>query len=440
MPEVINNEDFRSRSEIDDLIGRPPGWLLRSGISSVALVAFTLVVMSGFIRYPDKTEAVGILSADQPPIEHYAKTSAVLEAILTEDGGEVKIGDRILFFHNLTNTADLEILKSFLADLSEVELVADYLDLSIPKNLKLGDLQAAYSRLQLNYDAFINDLKQSGVFVRMKTLHQEIKTTAELIAILERDKHYLEREMELVEKDFNRYQSLWKDEVYSDREMEQAKGDYLRFKKQLNAADQNVLQQRLRIHQLETEIQNLTESRTSLIAEHLYRIQEAINGIELAIMQWEETYYLKAEIAGTLSLQVGIVPGAFVNQATPLFTIIPHQKQSNNFVRTQLPSPMLARIEQGSRALIKFDNYPHKEWGMISSYVSHISLIPTPNQEGQMIYELKIALPDQLITTYDKELEYRPHAGVRVDIITEDRSILERIFDQILNLIKNKAL
>ncbi len=440
MPEDLNNEQYRSRSEIDDLIGRPPGWLLRSGISSVALVAFTLMVMSGFIRYPDKTEAIGILSSEYPPIDHYAKTTAVLEKIKVEDGAQVHIGDQLMYLYNLTNPSHLETLKSFLFKFRAVEFLPDYLDIHFPKDLKLGDLQAPYSRLQLNFDAFINDLKQTGVFVRLKTLRQEINTTKELIAILERDKLYQESELILIEKDFKRHHNLWSDGIYSDREMEQAEAELLRFKKQLNAADQNILQQKLRIHQLKSEIQNLMEVRSSLKTEHLFRIEEAINSLEQSILQWEETYYIKTEISGRISLQSGIVTGILISQGMHLFTVIPDLKESENFVQLQLPSQMMAKIEQGSKALIKFDNYPHKEWGMINSYVSQISLVPNPNEDGQMIYDLRVELPKRLITTYGKELEYRPNAGVRIDIITEDRSILERIFDQILNLIKNKPL
>lgn len=74
---------------------------------------------------------------------------------------------------------------------------------------------------------------------------------------------------------------------------------------------------------------------------------------------------------------------------------------------------------------------------MIKGFVSHIALVPSPDQEGQMIYELRIALPEKLVTTYGRKLKYNPFTGVKVEIITENRSILERIFDQILNLINN---
>ena len=439
MPEILNEEQYQSRSEIDDLIGNPPGWLLRSGIGSVALVAVALVAMSGFIRYPDKTEAVGVLSAEFPPIEHFARTAGVVESILFSDGDEVMAGDEVLYIYNLTDKEHLAVLQEFLAEFRNVDFIPDYLELEFPGQLKLGELQAAYSRLQLAFDAFINDLKQSGVFVRLRTLQEEIRTTQSLIAILERDKNYLEEEKKLAEKDYNRYRRLWEEEVYSDREMEQAEAEWIRFRKQLNAVDQNVLQQQLRVHQLESEMQNITEGRTSLIAEHLYRIQDAINSLEQAIREWRETWYVRAETSGKLSMRADVVPGLHLRQGVLVFTIVPELEKSSRFVRLQLPTQMMARIEQGSQALIKFDNYPHKEWGMIRTQVTHISLVPAADQDGILIYELRLDLPEKLITTYGKELEYRPRAGVRVDIITEDRSILERIFNQIFNLIKNQT-
>jgi HlyD family secretion protein len=436
MPENVGNNRNQSQSEIDDLIGIPPNWLIRSGIGSLAVVAVILVSMSGFIQYPDKTEATGILSASQPPIEHFSQTSAIIEKVAVKEGDYISAGDNIIYLHNLTDLDHLDSLRGFIADFRAVSEAMGYLKISFPKDLQLGDLQAEYSRLQLNYEAFLNALMQTGVFTQIRTLRQEIQTTYSLIDILKKDQDYLQSEVSLVQKDHQRNTKLWEQEVNSDRELEQSEAALLRIQKQLNAAGQNVLQQRLRIHQMEAEIQNLNEERSSMIAEYLYKIQEVINSLEQKILIWEEANYIKTEISGILSLPSKINQGILISPGDLVFKVAPIEK-TEYFVKLGLPSSQMAKIEKGTKALIKFDNFPYKEWGMIKSFVSHIDLVPSPDQDGQMIYELRIALPNKLVTTYGRELEYKPFTGVKVEIITEDRSILERIFDQILNLLNN---
>ena len=52
-------------------------------------------------------------------------------------------------------------------------------------------------------------------------------------------------------------------------------------------------------------------------------------------------------------------------------------------------------------------------------------------------YLLEIALPDSLVTTYDKLIPFRQEMQGTANIITEDRRVLERIFDRVNNILKN---
>ena len=52
--EITYESPSGSQTEINDLIGNPPSWLLRSGITMVGIV--TIIVLGGsyFFKYPDK--------------------------------------------------------------------------------------------------------------------------------------------------------------------------------------------------------------------------------------------------------------------------------------------------------------------------------------------------------------------------------------------------
>jgi len=69
----------------------------------------------------------------------------------------------------------------------------------------------------------------------------------------------------------------------------------------------------------------------------------------------------------------------------------------------------------------------------VQAKVKTISLVP---EQGQFIVELD--MPDELRTTYDKVIPFRQEMAGIANIITEDRRILERIFDKILSILKNR--
>ena len=75
---------------------------------------------------------------------------------------------------------------------------------------------------------------------------------------------------------------------------------------------------------------------------------------------------------------------------------------------------------------------------MVMGEVGSISDARFSNSEGQPSYELTIELPDTLRTTYNKKLEFRQEMEATAQIITENRSILDRIFDSIRDIFSHR--
>lgn len=49
------------QESISDLIGNPPGWILQSGITTIAIVVIAILTAGFFIEYPDKINCIGSL-------------------------------------------------------------------------------------------------------------------------------------------------------------------------------------------------------------------------------------------------------------------------------------------------------------------------------------------------------------------------------------------
>jgi hypothetical protein len=59
--------------------------------------------------------------------------------------------------------------------------------------------------------------------------------------------------------------------------------------------------------------------------------------------------------------------------------------------------------------------------------IQNISLVPAQSAQ-EVYYTIEIGLPDGLMTAYRKELPYLPNVQGRADIVTEDLSLLGRLF------------
>ncbi|MFD2148733.1 hypothetical protein [Mucilaginibacter antarcticus] len=82
--------------------------------------------------------------------------------------------------------------------------------------------------------------------------------------------------------------------------------------------------------------------------------------------------------------------------------------------------------------IIKLDNYPYREYGSIKGKVLSISLttntVKTEKGEAET-YLVNVDLPDELKTNYGSKLDFKYEIKGTGEIITRDRKLIERLFD-----------
>ena len=112
----------------------------------------------------------------------------------------------------------------------------------------------------------------------------------------------------------------------------------------------------------------------------------------------------------------------FIVENQQLFTVSPPLNQK--FVGfAKMPVANSGKVQKGQTVLIKLHNYPHQEYGTIKGKLESITSVPK-----EELYTIKVALPNQLRTSSGKELEPRNELTGIAEIITEDKSLLNRIF------------
>src|SRR3569623_1707218 len=105
MPSIYTdiNDETRHTEEMQDIIGAPPGWLLRWGISLFFAVLVLIVVLGALIKYPDIVNAQLKVDSPNSPKPVVAKVSGKLVQLLVNENQMVKAGEPLAY---LESTAD----------------------------------------------------------------------------------------------------------------------------------------------------------------------------------------------------------------------------------------------------------------------------------------------------------------------------------------------
>ncbi|NNU33286.1 HlyD family efflux transporter periplasmic adaptor subunit [Mucilaginibacter sp. S1162] len=104
-----------------------------------------------------------------------------------------------------------------------------------------------------------------------------------------------------------------------------------------------------------------------------------------------------------------------------------------------LPSTGAGKVEQGQEVIIKLENYPYREYGSIKGKVSSVSLTATAmkTEKGEIeTYLVNVELPNDLKTNYGTYLKFKYEIKGEGDVITKDRRLIERLFDNMRYSVK----
>jgi len=87
MPSNNASTDF-----IEDFLAKPPSWLLHSGTGLMCAISLIVLVMSWFIKYPDRIHATALISTQQAPVEIICPRGGLIDSILVYDQMSVRKG------------------------------------------------------------------------------------------------------------------------------------------------------------------------------------------------------------------------------------------------------------------------------------------------------------------------------------------------------------
>lgn len=427
MPELIsdpNNIKINEQQEIQQIMGDPPSWIVRWGISLVFIAVATLFVIAYMVKYPEVVSAPIVLQTENPPIRVPTRTNGKLEQLFVNNKEAVK-KEQILAI--IESTAQLESIEELQGFVKQIENEGLNSDLKLPIDLKLGTLQNTWSLFSEGYQKWTYFLTKDKSSKKVRLLKRQISDTKDLNGVLTKRQGSLRENRRILQDQYNRNQKLYGEGLVSINELENIKAELIAINRQIDDVESEVINNNIVIRQLNRQILDLGEDKERAANEKNVELEEHFKKVKTELSNWEANYVLKSPIDGVVSFSNPLTEGETVQTGAEIMTVLPEGKKGGEIIGlAALPFDGSGKVKLGQQVNIQLKDYPYQQYGTVQGEVHSIALLP--KEDG---YQVEIKMPNTLITSYKKTLPFRQKMTGYAKIITAKRRYLERLFDKL---------
>jgi HlyD family secretion protein len=434
---------------VQEILGRPPRWIIRWGITVILFVIAGLFVGSYFFKYPDVIPATIEVTTDNLPVSLVARATGKLDTLFVVDNEIVEKEQYLAVIENPAKFEDVLLLqlkiKNYeLKNFSNTEAQSYTEETSygltvlqsygLPSAFQLGELQPFYYQ-------FTKACEDYDYFIKADYYNQKINALQRQIALQQQLKQRTRKQCELSREQLSIQERLYASDsiLYRQKavslvEYESSKNTFLQVQQAYQSSLSAIDNIQLTITQYEQNIFDLQQQSEEKKQTLLLALSGAYEALQSQINQWELQYTFKSAISGKISMSKQWQKSQHINAGEVFLSIVP-EETAQITGKILLLAQGSGKVKTGQAVNVKFDGYPHMEFGMVKGKVKNISLVPITNQQGKFTM-VEIEFPDNLTTNYGKTLDFSQEMSGTAEIITEDMRLIERFFNPIKSLMK----
>lgn len=424
-------EEIEIRSdEVQDILSHVPHWMIRWGITVIFGLIVLLLGLAWFVRYPEMVDGSVIITTEKAPIKLTAQGNGILKSIRFKDGETVQEGEVVATLQNPMDEETMLLLTHLIDtfQLHKDSLVAGRYE--FPNNLpNFGALQEPVNSFRTIAEEYFTWVQNTYNKERIENLNAQIEYHQQLSSIYTNQKRIAEKELANAKKKLDTDKKLVDKGVISNVEFLEEQSKYNQKEQALEQLKTAFVQNNITVTNLEKQLLELNFEQDEKMRELNQQLTATISQLKNELKGWQQNYLIKAPYSGKINYLSKVDENEYVTMGSPLFAVLPEENPLVGYV--ELPTSGIGRVEIGQRVNIQLDNYPAHEFGQLKGEVVSISEVPMIHPETkQGNYLVTIGLTDGLTTTYKKEVNFTAEMLGTASVVTKDRSVLERIFDQ----------
>ncbi|GAB6123459.1 HlyD family efflux transporter periplasmic adaptor subunit [Dysgonomonas termitidis] len=241
-----------------------------------------------------------------------------------------------------------------------------------------------------------------------------------------------ENELTLARSAYKREESLYNRGVISKAELETAEQTYLNLQQSFHQLQTSIIHENVESVQMNESVKKLSLQHLQDKNQYYSELRSAYRELVTAIEAWKQTYLLISPINGTVTFNTFWQKDQFVESGDKVFAVISEQP-GEIIGKTAIASFGYGKVKVGQVTNIKLNGYPYMEYGILKAKIRNISLVPTEDK-----YTVEVELTKGLMTTSGKILNFTGELSGQAEIITDDRSLGERLLSPLKYLREEK--
>ncbi len=413
--------DNQLGEEMLSILSETPSWVIRTGAGVMSGIVLLFFVGTWVIKYPEVLKGNAIVTTQVPPIRVVAPMGGRMVRLLAKDEMMVKKGDVLAETENTTRLENIPTMQQLISD-AQAFLQNPQREIVFPSNnFVWGDLQEDFNALRQNYRDFKRIQSDTYQAAQGQTMQQQAEQLRALAAINERQKMLNEEEFANEKEHFLSDEKLFNEGIYSKFEYIASKNKHLKKQREREEFLKNTFENNLKINELEAELRVFEQTFLERKRLYLDNIERSVHNIENSLRNWQQNYLITAPADGKLVFLKNLTENQHLSVSDTLFAVMPTKAQ---FIATMdIPVHGMGKADVGQKVIIKLDDYPYQEFGMLEGRV--LSLAPSLNVR---YYRVMVALPKGLKSTYNQTFVCKSEMAGTAEIVTADLRLIERAF------------
>lgn len=421
------------KNELEDMLGRVPGWITRNGIVLLLILIALLLFGSWIYKYPDVKRARIVVTSVNPPADLNARTSGKIVRLFVGDNQQVRAGEVLAMIENPAAYEDVVRLKESLVFLDSSSIGNVTEDLSELTNVNLGSIQTNYSLFLKAYRDYMEFKRISYHQRRIETLQDELFRQREYTRSLSERSSIQDQTYELARRQFDRDLTLFEEEVISAADLEESSTAMLAERNKQQEIISLMAENNISIARTQNQIVELELKQQEELSGMVNVLEESYNNLKASISDWEQTFLLIAPVDGSVTFTRFWSENQNVMQGEKVLTIIPAEAGSM-VGKISLPLEGAGKVKEGDQVNIQFDNFPHLDYGMVKGYVSNISEVSDND-----FYAVEVVMPNGLLSYYDIQIPFSQNMQGNAEILTDKKRLLTRVLNPIRSAISKQV-
>lgn len=413
--------------EVQDIIDRmPTRWTLWIMAVMTGIVV-TAMILSVIIKYPDSVSGEITITGVKAPVRMVASASGNIH-LLSADREQVSRGTVVGYIDCGADISDVLSMEG----LCSAPLPHDTV-LRTDGNPSLGPLSVAYNDFVLAYRKY-DQLRSSKVYGNMRaSLEDHCEATRQVDRNIQYEMALLEEIYAAKRQQYEGDSLLQEAGAISLEELSDQRNGLMEMRRSIVDLNSSHLEKVAGMSADQLEIAKLELTLGEELSAAYQEMESRRNVLSGEYRQWKRQYLFVAPVCGTLEHLDFLRKNEFITAGREIFSVSPAQ---NRMVGEMLvPVFGSGKIKKGQYVNIYLHGYPHTEFGYVHGRVSSISdIVQEASADGGSrvpCYKVRVTLPEGTTSNYGAKLPVNYEAGGTAHVITAQRRLIQRLFDNL---------